>query len=126
MGEALTDSANVTLVKVYLRAQNLEQIGRGDEAVELYERALEGRFDSTGPYDRLIAIYADRGRHADVVRVAEEAIAHVHTHAEKRAWYERMREEAGKAMARRPKAAPKPTRPPAGTGAPDGDSEPTV
>ncbi len=110
------ESANVALVKVYLRAQNLEQIGRLDEAIELYEQGIAERFDSTGPYDRLIAIYAEGGRHGEVVRVAEEAIANVHTHREKRAWYERMRGEAQKAMARTPKAAPK--RPPP-AGAPD-------
>lgn len=118
------ESANVTLVKVYLRAQNLEQLGRLDEAVELYEQALRGHFDSTGPYDRLIAIYADRGRHGEVLRVAGEAIAHVHTHGEKRAWYRRMREEAGKAMAKAPKATPKPARLPGGHNAPDGGAEP--
>ena len=108
------ESANVTLVKVYLRAQNLEQLGRLDEAVELYEQALRGHFDSTGPYDRLIAIYADRGRHGEVVRVAGEAIEHVHTHGEKKAWYRRMREEADKATARKPRATPKPARLPGG------------
>lgn len=118
------ESANVTLVKVYLRAQNLEQLGRLDEAVELYEQALRGHFDSTGPYDRLIAIYADRGRHAEVVRVAGEAIAHVHTHGEKRAWYRRMREEADKAMAKTPRATPKPARLPGGHNTPGGGAEP--
>ncbi|MDQ3784014.1 MAG: hypothetical protein M3360_03935 [Actinomycetota bacterium] len=128
MGQELTapESANVALVKVYLRAQNLEQIGRLDEAVELYERGIAGRFDSTGPYDRLIAIYAEGGRHAEVVRVAEEALANVHTHSEKKAWYERMRGAARKAMARTPKATPKPTRPSSEAGAPDGGAETPV
>ena len=125
MYEAVTgpESANVALVKVYLRGQNLEQLGRLEEAIELYERALAGRFDSTGPYDRLIAIYAERGRHGEVVRVADAAIAYVHTHAQKQAWYERMRAEAGTAMAKTPRAIPKPARGPAG---PDGDVRPTV
>ena len=56
----------------------------------------------------------------EVVRVAEEAIVSVHTHSEKRAWYERMREAAQKAMAKAPRAVPKPARPPTGSGAPDG------
>lgn len=118
------ESANITLVKVYLRAQNLEQLGRLDEAVELYEQALRGHFDSTGPYDRLIAIYADRGRHAEVVRVAGEAIAYVHTHGEKRAWYRRMRKEAEKAMAKKPRATPKPARLPGGHNTPGGAEPP--
>jgi len=114
------ESGNVALVKVYLRAQNLEQIGRLEEAIDLYEQGVAGRFDSTGPYDRLIAIYSDQGRHREVVRVAEEAIVSVHTHSEKRAWYERMREAAQKAMAKAPRAVPKPARPSTGSGAPDG------
>ena len=114
------ESENVALVKVYLRAQNLEQIGRLDEAVELYEQGVKGRFDSTGPYDRLIAIYSDGGRHGEVVRIAEEALANVHTHGEKVAWYERMRDAARKAMAKTPKAAPKPERPAPIPGAPGG------
>lgn len=118
------ESANVELVKGYLRAQNLEQIGRLDEAIELYEQGIAGRFDSTGPYDRLIAVYAEAGRHGEVVRVAEEAIANVHTHGEKKSWYERMRGEAQKAMARTPKASPKQARPAAD--APDGGAETPV
>ena len=117
------DSGNVALVKIYLRAQNLEQLDRLDEAVALYEQAIEGRFDSTGPYDRLIAIYAGQGRHGDVVRVADDAVANVHTHHDKRAWYGRMREAAEKALAKTPPATAKPGRPPAGTGAPDGGAE---
>ena len=119
------ESASVALVKVYLRAQNLEQIGRFDEAVDLYEQGVRGRFDSTGPYDRLIAIYSDRGRHGEVVRIADEALANVHTHAEKIAWYEGIREAALRAMAKTPKAAAKPRLPPVAS-APGGGPEPGV
>ncbi|HVL64234.1 MAG TPA: hypothetical protein VM305_06075 [Candidatus Limnocylindrales bacterium] len=98
---------NVEIVRGYLRAQNLEQIGDVDGAISLYEAAVEAAFDSTGPYDRLIALYAERARHADVVRVAEAAIAHVHTYADKLAWYETMRAEAKRAAADVPPAAPK-------------------
>jgi hypothetical protein len=101
---------NVQLVRDFLRAQNLEQVGRVDEAMELYEGMLAASFDATGPYDRLIALYGDRALHRDVTRVAEAALANVQTHPEKRAWYDRMRIEAGKASARVPKAAPKPPR----------------
>lgn len=93
------------MVRRFLRAQNMEQVGRVEDAVELYEDAVAGGFDSSGPYDRLIAIYGDRARHGDVERVASRALAHVHTHRDKRAWYERMRAEAHEAAARVPRAA---------------------
>lgn len=94
-------------VRDFLRGQNLEQVGRVDEAAELYENAVASRFDATGPYDRLIAIYSARARHRDVVRVARSALEHVQTHAEKRSWYERMHTDAEKASANVPKATPK-------------------
>ena len=94
---------SVDLVKQYLRAQNLEQVGRVDEAIELYEQALAGAFDATGPYDRLISIYGDRAQHAEVIRVAESALANVKTYEDKRGWYERTRHEAQRASERAPK-----------------------
>src|ERR687891_902544 len=98
---------NVELVKRYLRAQNLEQVGRTDEAIAHYEAAVEAGFDSTGPYDRLITIYSNRALHHDVVRVVDAALTAVHTHPEKRAWYERMRTDALEAQRKVPRAAPK-------------------
>ena len=91
----------------FLRGQNLEQIGDYEGACERYETAVAAAFDATGPYDRLIALYADRARHGDVVRVAEAALRHVHTHPDKRAWYEQMRAAAIKAEAKVPRAAPR-------------------
>lgn len=76
------------LVRLYLRAQNLEQIERTDEAAKLYEQAVAAGFDSAGPYDRLIAIYTAREAFADVARVAEAAVKFVRTFDEKRAWYQ--------------------------------------
>ncbi len=105
------DTSNVGLVKHYLRGQNLEQLGRVDEAIELYEIVVAARFDSTGPYDRLITIYAQGSRHAEVVRVATAALDNVRTHADKAGWYERMRAEAQRAAARVPPAASKRTSP---------------
>lgn len=99
--------SSVELVRRYLRAQNLEQVGRVDDAIELYESAVSSRFDSTGPYDRLIAVYAHRAQHRDVVRVATAALAQVHTHEGKREWYDRMRRDAERALERTPPAAPK-------------------
>lgn len=98
----------VDLVKQYLRAQNLEQVGRIDEALELYETAVAAAFDASGPYDRLITIYGDRAQHADVIRVAESALASVKTYDDKRGWYERMRHEAQRAKERMPKPKPRP------------------
>ncbi|HWC13046.1 MAG TPA: hypothetical protein VG929_00450 [Actinomycetota bacterium] len=97
----------VELVQRFLRGQNLEQLGRMEEAVQLYEQAVAARFDSPGPYDRLIYVYSDRAQHAEVVRIIERALEHVHTHHDKRRWYEDMRSSASAAMKKVPKAAPK-------------------
>lgn len=99
--------AAVDLVHDFLRGQNLEQIGRVDEAIELYEHALRAAFDSPGPYDRLIEIYSHRADHLDVVRVADAARAAVHTHTGKYRWYESMATAARAAAAKVPAAAPK-------------------
>ena len=101
---------NVELVKGYLRGRNLEQVGRIEEAIELYEAGVAARFDSSDPYDRLIALYSHRALHADVVRIAEAALANVHTHESKRDWYETMRADAIKAQLRVPPAAHKRSR----------------
>lgn len=98
---------NVEMVKLYLRAQNLEQVGRIDEAIDLYERAVADDFDSSGPYDRLIALYGHRSLHDDVVRVAEAAIRNVHTYEEKTSWYETMRAAALKERGKVPRAVPR-------------------
>ena len=102
--------ATVDLVHDYLRGQNLEQLGRVDEAVKLYEHAIRAAFDSPGPYDRLIEIYSSLARHMDAARVAAAAIDAVHTHRGKRRWYEQMIESARAAAAKVPEAAPKKPR----------------
>jgi hypothetical protein len=99
---------NVDLVRRFLRAQNLEQLGRPDEAVELYEETVAAGFDSSGPYDRLIALYGGRALHGEVIRIAESALANVQTHEEKRGWYAQVRTEAEEARRRVPPAAPRP------------------
>lgn len=99
--------SNQELVTRFLRAQNFEQVGRREEAVELYEEAVTVGFDSSGPYDRLIAIYGDNARHREVIRVAGAALEHVLTYEDKRAWYERIRSEAQKRLTNLPQAAPK-------------------
>jgi hypothetical protein len=96
--------SNVDLVKDFLRAQNLEQLGRIEEAIALYEAAVAAGFDSSGPYDRLIALYGEQARHLEVALVARRALDHVHTHGAKRDWYERMCSEAERAAQRLPKA----------------------
>ncbi|MDQ3958475.1 MAG: hypothetical protein M3273_09160 [Actinomycetota bacterium] len=100
-------ATNVDLVRQFLRAQNLEQVGRVEDAIELYEAMLAERFDAVGPYDRLIEIYSADARHADVVRVAEVAVASVHTYPEKQRWYDDMKEAARRAAGAVPKATPK-------------------
>ena len=97
------------IVQSFLRGQNLEQVGRVEEATELYEQAVRSSFDSAGPYDRLIAIYSSQARHRDVERVAQAALEHVRTHQAKKESYERARQEARKAATRLPQATPKQT-----------------
>ena len=99
--------AGVDAVHRFLRGQNLEQLGRTDEAVTLYEQAVSGGFDSPGPYDRLIQIYSHRAQHGEVIRVADAALIAVHTHADKREWYDRMRTAAERAAANVPPASAK-------------------
>ena len=100
-------ASGVDLVNAYLKGQNLEQIGKEDAAVALYEQAVAAAFDAPGPYDRLIVIFSNRAQHGDVVRVAEAALTHVRTHDDKRAWYKRMKSEAAAAARNVPRAAPK-------------------
>lgn len=90
-------------VKEFLRGQNLEQLGRVEEAIALYESAVAGSFDSSGPYDRLIWIYQGRSMHADVIRIAEASLGAVRTYPEKRDWYKRQIDEARKAIGSVPK-----------------------
>lgn len=95
------------LVAFYLRGQNMEQVGRLDDAIELYERSVTAGFDSTGPYDRLIAIYSNQARHADVIRVTEAALASVRTYPDKKAWFASMKDAALAAQNKVPQAAPR-------------------
>ena len=97
----------VEMVRYYLRGQNLEQLGRVDDAIEVYELAVTGRFDSTGPYDRLIALYGHQGRHQEVIRITEAALQYVRTYDDKKVWYRRMRSEAERAIKDVPRATPK-------------------
>lgn len=86
------------LVQDFLRAQNLEQVGRTDEAIELYEGIVGEKFDASGPYDRLIWIYQTRGMHREVIRIAEASIEMVHTYPEKLEWYRAQIERATEAL----------------------------
>ncbi|HVF52608.1 MAG TPA: hypothetical protein VNC78_03270 [Actinomycetota bacterium] len=98
----------VAQVQRYLRGQNLEQLGRIDDAIAEYESAVAAGFDSTGPYDRLIALYAHRAEHSLVLRVVADALANVRTAEDKRDWYRKMGAAAERASASIPKAAAKP------------------
>lgn len=95
------------MVQLYLRGQNLEQLGRVDDALRAYEEAVSGSFDSTGPYDRLIALYSGQARHADVIRITHMALDQVRTYEDKRDWYRRMKSEAEKASRKVLKGAPR-------------------
>lgn len=95
------------LVVDFLRGQNLEQIGRLDEAIALYESVIAEKFDASGPYDRLIWIYQSRRMHGEVIRVAEASLASVRTYSEKRDWYKRQIEEATKALDSAPRPRPR-------------------
>jgi tetratricopeptide (TPR) repeat protein len=92
------------LVQDFLRAQNLEQVGRTDEAIELYEQIVGERFDAAGPYDRLIWIYQTQGMHKDVIRVAEASLEMVHTYPEKKQWYRAQIDRAREALGSIPEA----------------------
>jgi len=87
---------------MYLRAQNLEQMQRYDEAIPLYEEAVAAGFDAAGPYDRLIGIYIARDAHDEVVRICGAALQNVRTFDDKRAWYEDTRSRAEAAAHERP------------------------
>lgn len=95
------------MVNLYLRGQNLEQLGRLDEAADAYEAAVAGAFDSTGPYDRLIALYSNKAQHADVIRITTLALDNVRTYEDKRAWYLSMKSAAEKASQKVLKGAPR-------------------
>ena len=103
----MVDVDPVELVKLYLRGQNLEQLGRVEEAIESYERAVADGFDSPGPYDRLIALYGDDALHGEVIRVVDAALDSVHTYPDKVSWYEKVRSEAMRAAGNVPRATPK-------------------
>lgn len=98
------DSDNQELVRDFLKGQNLEQVGRIDEAVELYERAVSESFDAAGPYDRLIFIYQQRRQLRDLIRVAEASLRSVQTYPEKRTWYGKQIESAQEQL----RSAPEP------------------
>jgi tetratricopeptide (TPR) repeat protein len=57
-----------------LQAIELEKSGRVDEAIELYEENVRGRFPGSQPYDRLASIYRERGLTDEEIRVLEKAV----------------------------------------------------
>jgi hypothetical protein len=58
-----------------LEALGLEQAGRLDEAMALYERNVAEGFVGDLPYGRLVAIYERRGAWGEAERVLRRAIA---------------------------------------------------
>lgn len=57
-----------------LEGMQLEQSGRVDLAIELYEQNLEEGFEGDWPYVRLVAYYERLGRPKEAARVLERAI----------------------------------------------------
>ena len=98
---------NTEQVKAFLRGQNMEQLSRIDDAIALYEAVVSEGFDAVGPYDRLIALYSSRAEHSEVMRIADLALAQVHTYEDKKTWYRTMRTQAEKARSAVPSAAPR-------------------
>ena len=95
------------LVRDFLHGQNLEQVGRTDEAIPLYEGAVAAAFDAAGPYDRLIFIYQARQAHRDVIRVCESSLQSVRTYEAKKMWYRQQMEAARQALGSGPKPTPR-------------------
>ena len=95
------------IVRDFLRGQNLEQLGRVDEAIQHYECAVDAAFDAAGPYDRLIWIYQQRRAHRDVIRVAEASLRAIRTYPAKRQWYERQIAGAKAALGTPPQPLPR-------------------
>ena len=58
-----------------LRAQQLENAGRLDEAIQLYETNVTDGFQGVHPYERLRAIYTERQDYENAIRICEMAIA---------------------------------------------------
>lgn len=85
-------------MKAFLKGQNLEQVGRTEEAIEAYEETVQGGFDAAGPYDRLLFIYSGQGRHSEVIRIAEASLATVKTYPAKKDWYREHIERAKAAL----------------------------
>jgi len=57
------------------RAQQMENTGRIEEAIQLYEANITDGFEGVFPYDRLRAIYTQRQDYENAIRVCETAIA---------------------------------------------------
>ncbi|MGH2719113.1 MAG: hypothetical protein ACRDJU_11085 [Actinomycetota bacterium] len=95
------------IVREFLHGQNLEQVGKLEEAIALYERAVDAHFDAAGPYDRLIFAYQQRKSFREVVRVGEAALSSVHTYEAKRDWYRRQISEAKSSMGGTPQPLPR-------------------
>lgn len=95
------------IVRDFLHAQNLEQVGKLDEAVVLYEEAVAAGFDAAGPYDRLVFIYQQRRDYRDVIRICQASLAAVRTYEAKRTWYRAQMADAEKQLGAPPTPTPR-------------------
>jgi tetratricopeptide (TPR) repeat protein len=62
-------------VKRNTTGRELEKEGYIDNAIELYEMNVNGRFDGSFPYERLAMIYRKRKQYDEEIRVLEQAIS---------------------------------------------------
>jgi tetratricopeptide (TPR) repeat protein len=60
--------------KLNSRGAALEKEGRIDEAIQVYEKNIEGEYPACNSYDRLMILYRKRKQYEDEIRVINKAI----------------------------------------------------
>jgi tetratricopeptide (TPR) repeat protein len=58
-----------------LEGKTLEDEGKLDQAISLYEANVRDKFDGTHPYDRLRIVYTKQRRYQDAIRVCQAYLA---------------------------------------------------
>ena len=74
-------------VRNNLEGSRLEKMGQVNEAVKLYEKNIENKFDGDHPYERLRIIYSREDRNNDAIRVCQLYLQNVHQDPSRRAKY---------------------------------------
>lgn len=62
------------VIDINLEAVRLEKAGKTEEAVELYEKAIDNNFIGNGAYDRLRIYYRKNKDIENEIRVLEKAV----------------------------------------------------